>query len=172
MLPQTMAQLEEIRSDCLKLLHKRAALSAFCAVIPLPGCDLASDVAIMCELLTTINRKFGLDAMQIAQLDRERRKILLVLITSAGNEFIGKVVTTRLIRGVLKQSGKKLAVNQAGRWLPAVGLAFSASVSFGAMYYLGLSHVEQCYQVAKDYMHHVDTRWLGDVIELSSAQQN
>ena len=47
MLPQTLDQLEAIRQDCRRLLHKRAALSAAAAVIPLPGADISADIAIM-----------------------------------------------------------------------------------------------------------------------------
>lgn len=166
MLPQTKDQLETVRKECHKLLYKRAALSAAAAVVPLPGCDIACDIALMAEMMTTINHKFGLTPEQILALDKERRKILLVLITSAGNEFIGKVITARLIRNVLKHSSKKLTLGHASRLLPIGGLALSASISYGAMYYLGVSHIEQCYQVADGYLNNVDTRWLGDVIEI------
>ena len=47
------------------------------------------------------------------------------------------------------------------------GLTLSAGISYSAMYYLGLQHIKQCYDVVYQYLHNVDTRWLGDVIEIS-----
>ena len=104
MLPQTPEQLEAVRQDCRRLLHKRAALSAAAAIIPLPGADISADIAIMAELLTTINARFGLTPEQVAHLDLERKRILIVLITSAGNEFIGKTITARMVRTTLRLS--------------------------------------------------------------------
>ena len=167
MLPQTPEQLEHIRQDCRKLLHKRAALSAAAAVIPLPGADISADIAIMAELLTTINARFGLTPDQVSHLDLERKRILIVLITSAGNEFIGKTITARMVRTTLRHTGRRLLTRQGGKWVPIAGIALSASVSYGAMYYLGAHHIQQCYDVVYQYLHHVDTRWLGDVIEIS-----
>lgn len=167
MLPQTPAQLEDIRQDCRRLLHKRAALSAAAAVIPLPGADISADIAIMAELLTTINARFGLTPEQVAHLDLERKRILLVLITSAGNEFIGKTVTARMVRTTLKHAGRRLLTRQGGKWVPIAGMALSAGISYSAMYYLGTQHIQQCYDVVYQYLHNVDTRWLGDVIEIS-----
>lgn len=169
MLPQTPVQLDQIRRDCRKLLYKRAALSAAAAVIPLPGADISADVAIMIELLTTINNRFGLTPEQVSHLDRERKRILIVLITSAGNEFIGKAVTARMVRTALKHTSRHLLIKQGGKWAPVAGLALSAGISYSAMYYLGLHHIEQCYDVVYRYMHNVDTRWLGDVIEISGG---
>ena len=169
MLPQNPQQLEAIAKDCRRLLHKRSALSAAAAAIPLPGVDLSCDIAIMCELITTINARFGLTPEQVAHLDWERKRILLVLITSCGNEFIGKTITARMVRTTLKHTGSRLLTRQSGKWVPLAGIALSAGISYGAMYYLGLAHIQQCFDVVNQYLHNVDTRWLGDVIEISGS---
>ena len=166
MLPQTVDELEQIRLSCRKLLNKRAALSAAAAVVPLPGADISVDAAIMVELLTTINRRFGLTPEQVAHLDWERKRILLVLITSAGNELIGKTITARLLRTTVKQAGRQLLTRRGGRWVPLIGPVLSAGVSYSAMYYLGMHHINQCYDVVYRYLHNVDTRWIGDVIDV------
>lgn len=166
MLPQTEEALEQIRQDCKKILYKRAALSAAAAVVPLPGADISADIAIMVELLTTINSKFGLTPEQVAHLDWDRKRILLVLLTSAGNEVIGKAVTAGVVRNTLKRASYKLAARSSGRFVPLIGPALSAGISYGAMYYLGIAHIEQCYQIVYQYLHNVDTRWIHDVIDV------
>lgn len=163
MMPQNPAELDQIRSHCQSMVNKRASLSAAAALIPLPGVDISADMVIMVDLLTKINAQFGLDSQQVSQLEPERQKILFVLITSAGSEVIGKAITTAVVRNLLKKINTKLITN---RFIPLLGRCLSATISFGAMKYLGDSHIEQCYQIAKDYLHSVDTKKVDDVIDI------
>jgi hypothetical protein len=56
---QSLAELEQIRSDCLQLVRKRAGISAGVAVVPLPGMDMLADVAVFSEMLETINTRLA-----------------------------------------------------------------------------------------------------------------
>ncbi|MNP86084.1 hypothetical protein D3C76_1861170 [compost metagenome] len=43
----------------------------------------------------------------------------------------------------------RVTVKQVAKFVPFVGQAVSAGISFGAMKYLGNSHIEECYEVCK-----------------------
>ncbi len=164
--PQTLEELERVKQECKALVNKRAALSGAAAVIPLPGMDISADITIMVELLTEINKRFGLSEEQLNQMDLERKKVLLVIISSVGNELVGKTITASLVRSVLRRAGSKIAVKQASKFVPHAGQAVAAGISFAAMRYLGNNHIEQCYQIALQYMSNIDTRFTGDVIDI------
>lgn len=165
--PQTLEQLETIRKDSLRLVNKWSAISGAAAIVPLPGIDISADIAIMMQLLNEINIKFGLTEQQIGRLDPERQKVLLVIIASLGNELIGKPLTAAMVRSALKKTTARLATKQAGKFMPVIGQAVSAGISFAAMKYLGNHHVSQCYQITLQYMQNIDTRFVDDVIEIS-----
>lgn len=93
--------------------------------------------------------------------------MLLVIISSVGNELVGKTITTTLVRNLLKKTSSKLVAKQAGKFVPFIGQAASAGISFAAMNYLGRNHVEQCYQIALQYMQQIDTRYTDDVIDIN-----
>lgn len=164
--PQNPEELERVKTECMKLVTKRAVLSGVAAAVPLPGVDISADITIMVELLTEINKRFGLSEEQISQLDFERKKVLLVIISSVGNELAGKTISATVVRSVLKKVSNKIAARQVSRLVPLAGQALSAGISFAAMRYLGRQHVEQCYQIALRYMNSIDVRDIGDVIDI------
>lgn len=164
--PETLEELERVKEECLQLVNKRALLSGAAAVVPLPGVDISADITIMMELLIEINKRFGLSEEQMGQMDLERKKVLLVIISSVGNEVAGRTVSASMVRSLLRRVGNRVAARQMSRLVPFAGQAISAGVSFAAMRYLGRSHVEQCYQIALRYMTHIDRRFTGDVIDI------
>lgn len=149
MIPRTITELEQVRESCKSMVNKRATASAAAAVVPLPGVDLGADVTIMMELLPAINRKFGLSPEQIDELDGEIKAKILVIISSLGSKLVGKLITKELVVAMLKKVGVRVAVKQVSKFIPFVGQAVSAGISFGAMKYLGNSHIDECYEVCK-----------------------
>lgn len=153
MLPSSMEELNRVYHEAKSMVTKRATLSGLTAIVPLPGVDVAADVAIMVELLSVINRKFGLSPEQIDQLDSDVKKQLLVIITSisteVGKRLIGKAISKEVITLMLKKAATRVATKQSIKFIPFIGQAVVASVSFGAMKYLGNSHVDECYAVCK-----------------------
>jgi uncharacterized protein (DUF697 family) len=149
MFPRTIEELNALRDECKSMVTKRAGLSATAAVVPIPGVDIGADVTLLLEMIPAINRKFGLTPEQIEDLDPQIKKIILVAITSIGSELIGKIVTTQLILQVLKRVGIRVATKSVAKFIPILGQALAASISFGAMKMVGNAHVDDCYEVAK-----------------------
>lgn len=164
--PENLEELERIKIECLQLVQKRALLSGVAAAVPLPGVDISADITIMVELLTEINKRFGLSEEQLSQMDLERKKVLLIIISSVGNELAGRNISATVVRSLLKKVSSRLAAKQVSRLVPLMGQAVSAGISYAAMRYLGRNHVEQCYQIALRYMSNIDRRYTGDVIDI------
>ena len=149
MIPTSMSELERIKEECKTMVNKRATASAAAAVVPVPGLDVGADITIMMELLPAINRKFGLSPEQIDQLDVAVKGQVLVIITSMGSKLVGKFITKEVVTVLLKKVGTRVAVKSVAKFVPFVGQAVSAGISFGAMKYLRNSHIDECYEVCK-----------------------
>lgn len=148
LLPATLPDLDRVRATCRAMVRRRAATSGGLSLVPLPGIDVAGDVAILMELIPAINRKFGLTPEQIAQLDTKHKVLVYALLKKAGTSLVGREVTKQLVLAALKQVGVRLATKQVLKYLPFAGQAAAAALSVSAMIYLGNSHIDACYEVA------------------------
>ncbi len=149
MLPKNLPELEAIRNECYSMVTKRATISAGTSAIPTIGVDIAADVAILLELIPAIEKRFGLSSDQIGRYDPAVKQAILQVIKRAGLAMIGQEVTKTLITQALKKVAGRTVVKQILKFVPFAGWAANAAIGFGAMKYVGNSHVEDCYQVCK-----------------------
>lgn len=152
MLPNSVEELEKIRTSCRTMVKKRAAASGGVALIPVPGADIAADVGMLMELLPAINRKFGLTPEQISELDTKHKALVYAAIKKVGTDLVGKIVTKQLVLAVLKKVGVRMAAKQVLKYVPLAGQAAAAALSFAAMMYVGNSHIDECFEIAKGAM--------------------
>lgn len=131
------------------MVNKRAVLSGSSALIPIPGIDIAADLGMLTELIPAINRKFGLTPGQIDQLDPRHKTHVLAMIKTIGATLVGVIITERLVVAALRKVGIRMAVKQVAKYIPFAGQAVAAALSFSAMRYLGNSHVDECFEIAK-----------------------
>jgi uncharacterized protein (DUF697 family) len=144
-----LKQLDRIRDECRAMVTRRASMSAGAAVVPIPGLDIGTDVAILIALLPRINEKFGLAPHQIDQLDVETKRVVMMFVSAVGSNLIGRLVTRDLVMKLLMKMGVRLTTQGVVKYVPLIGQAISASLSFGAMKLLGNRHVDDCYEVAR-----------------------
>lgn len=147
--PRTLAELDVIRQECRALVLRSASISGVAAAVPIPAADIGVDVSLFLRLIPAINRKFGLSPEQIQELDTRTKELVFVSVTSVGSQVVGKVVTAELVTMLLKRIGVRVTVKSAAKWVPIVGQAAAATISFGAMRLVGNRHVEDCYRVAR-----------------------
>ena len=74
--------------------------------------------------------------------------IWLTIAAGLGNNVIGRFVTRRIVAQLLRRLGVRFATVAVARYVPFVGSAVAATVSFGAMKLAGDAHVEDCYRTA------------------------
>lgn len=145
---RTIAELDRLRAECRSLVTRRSLLSAGVAVVPIPGADLIADVGLLTTLLPAISAKFGIDHEQVEKLEPHIAQKVFVLASSMGNTVIGRMVTKRLVVTLLRGIGARVATASVAKYVPVLGSALAAGVSFGAMKLVGDAHVEDCYKTA------------------------
>lgn len=124
--------------------------------MPLPGVDVAVDLGLLSTMLPDISKRFGLDHESVSKLPPHLAEKLLVIVTSLGNNFIGKRITQELIIATLKRIGIRVASKSVTKYIPFVGSAVAATISFGAMKLVGNNHVDDCYKAAKHLLDDVE----------------
>lgn len=149
MLPQSISELERIRNECRTMVTRRAGLSGAAAIVPIPGIDLGADVTLLLEMIPAINARFGLAQNQLSGLDPKVKQFIFVTVTSVGSQLIGRAITQQTVMKVMKTLGVRMTTKTLTRWVPIVGQAAAASISFGAMKMIGNAHIEDCYKVAR-----------------------
>ncbi|THF73868.1 hypothetical protein [Cohnella fermenti] len=149
MIPKTINELNQIRAECEGMVNMGATVSAMLTVVPVPGVDTVGDVAIMLELLSTINKRFGLSPEQIEQLDFVMKEKVLAIAITTGSQLIGKLIISEIASFLLKKYGTRILTSQFLKFIPLVGQAISAGISFGALKSLGNSHINDCYKICE-----------------------
>lgn len=145
----TLAELDRVRADCRRLVTRRSAMSAGVSVVPLPGIDVLADVGLLASLLPEISEKFGLSHDQVARLEPHVAQRVLAVASGLGNNVIGRLVTKRLVAALLRRVGIRIAAASVAKYVPVIGSAFAAILSFGAMKIAGNAHVDDCYRTAR-----------------------
>ena len=150
--PDTPQQVEAVVRQCRRLVNRRALVAAGVAVVPIPGVDWITDVAVLLKLIPAINRAFGLTPEQVERLSPDRRVVVYKAISAGSGMLVGRVVTRELIVGLLKLIGVRLTTQQAAKYVPIAGQAVSAALTFSALKYVCEQHIQQCVAVSRQLM--------------------
>jgi uncharacterized protein (DUF697 family) len=149
LMPRSVDELDRVRAACKSMVRRRAATSGGMSLVPLPGIDIAGDVALLMELIPAINRKFGLTPEQIEELDSHRQVLIYAMLKKVGSDLAGRAITKKLVLLALKKVSTRLATKQVLKYIPFAGQAAAAALSVTAMLYMGNSHIDACYQIAR-----------------------
>jgi uncharacterized protein (DUF697 family) len=146
-LPRSHAELDAVVERCRRMVRKRAMASAGAVLVPLPGADIAADVALLTELIPAINAEFGLTPDQIESLNPRMKALVAKAIVAFGGAMVGRVITRELITRALLKVGVRVTAKTATRLVPIAGQAFAAGLSFAAMRTVGHAHIRDCQRV-------------------------
>ena len=150
--PGTPKEVEAVVRQCRRLVNKRALLAAGVAVVPIPGVDWVTDVAILLRLIPEINRAFGLTPEQLERLAPDRRLAVYKAVLAGGGMLVGKLVTRELVIKLLKLVGVRLTTQQAAKYVPIAGSAVSALLTFSSLKFVCEQHIQQCVSVSRQLM--------------------
>jgi uncharacterized protein (DUF697 family) len=150
--PGTPKAIDAVALQCRKLVTKRALVAAGVAVVPIPGIDWVTDVAVLLKLLPEINRAFGLTPEQIERLAPDRRVVVYKAISAGGGMLVGRLVTRDVIMRLLRLVGVRLTTQQAAKYVPIAGQAVSAVLTFSSLKYVCEQHIQQCMAVSRQLM--------------------
>jgi uncharacterized protein (DUF697 family) len=132
---------------CKKMVGQRSLWAAGVAVVPIPGLDVAADIALLMRLINTINERFGLTQAQVEALSPSKRALAFKAITSVGSSVIGSALTRSAIVALLKLVAGRHATKQVTKYVPLAGQALSAVLAYSAMRAVLNKHVDDCVRV-------------------------
>lgn len=150
-LPRSRPELDVAAARCHAMVTRRALVSAGAVLVPLPlpGLDIAADVALLTQLIPAINREFGLTPEQIEQLNPTLKVLVYKTIVAFGGAMVGRVITRDLILQALVKVGMRVTSKTAARLVPLAGQAVSAGLSYSAMRFVGAAHIRDCRRVVE-----------------------
>ena len=148
-LPRSATELDAVARRCRRMVTKRALASAGAVLVPLPGLDLATDVALLTQLIPAINREFGLTPGEIERLSPRLKALVYKSIVAFGGAMVGRVITRELILKALATVGVRITAKTAARFVPIAGQAVSAGLSYTAMRLVGELHIRDCRRVVE-----------------------
>ena len=150
--PGTGAEIDAVVRHCRRMVSRRAAMAAGVAVLPVPGLDWLTDVAVLMKLIPDINHAFGLTLEQVERLSPDRRVIVYKAISAGGSVLIGKLVTREVVTQALRFVGVRLTTQQAAKFVPIAGQAVSAALTYSSLRYVCEQHIRQCVAVSKQLL--------------------
>ena len=148
-MPVTLAELEQARDEARGLIRRRGRLSATAALVPLPGVDTVTDIVVFGNMIEAISARFGLTHDELAKQDPAIRRYVLLVAGQMGSDWIGKVISNQLGKLLRKRLGSRLIGKTAICFVPLVGQAVAAFLSYRLVVRLGESHIEKCYRVVR-----------------------
>ncbi len=149
LVPETPQQIDAVADHCRRLVTRRALVGAGVALVPIPGIDWVTDVAILVKLIPEINRAFGLTPEQVERLSPDRRVVVYKAISAGGSMLVGRLITRDVVMYTLRLVGVRLTTQQAAKFVPVAGQAVSALLTFSALKYVCEQHIRQCMDVSR-----------------------
>jgi uncharacterized protein (DUF697 family) len=150
--PASETEIDAVVRHCRRLVNRRALVAAGVAVMPIPGIDWVTDVAVLMKLIPDINHAFGLTPEQVERLSPDRRVVVYKAISAGGGMLVGKLVTREVVMQVLRVVGVRLSAQQAAKFVPVAGQAVSAALTYSALRYVCEQHIRQCVAVSKQLL--------------------
>ncbi|MBK8890112.1 MAG: hypothetical protein IPN75_06780 [Dechloromonas sp.] len=138
---------EALRQECRAMARRRAALAAATSLIPIPGIDLATDLALMTRLINRINEHFGLSEEQIGRLSSQRQALVYRLLAGAGGTLAARLTTPVLIGRIVRIVGLRLTTMQAARLVPIAGQVVAAGIGYWSVNTVAMRHIAHCERI-------------------------
>jgi len=147
--PQLIAAIRSSR----RLLSRKALMAAAVGAVPVPGIDWAADATLLSRVIPQISAEFGLSVTQLDRLAPYDRERIQKAATAVGALLVGRLVTRELLISLARYAGVRMTAKQAARYVPIVGQAVSATLSYTALRALGELHIKDCVKVAQSVRH-------------------
>ena len=136
------------------MARRRAALAAATSLIPIPGIDLATDLALMARLIDRINEHFGLTEAQIGRLSKQRQALVYRLLAGAGGTLAARLTTPVLIGRIVRVVGLRLTTMQAARLVPVAGQLVAAGIGYWSVNTVAMRHIAHCERIVDELQNH------------------
>ena len=132
------------------MARRRALLAAATSLIPVPGIDLATDLALMTRVIARINEHFGLSEAQLGRLSSQRQALVYRLLANAGGTLAARLTTPLLVGRIVRLAGVRLTAMEATRLVPVAGQVVAAGNGYWTFNTIALRHIAHCERVVSE----------------------
>ena len=132
------------------MARRRALLAAATSLIPVPGIDLATDLALMTKVIERINQHFGLSEAQIGQYSSQRQALVYRLLANAGGTLAARLTTPLLVGRIVRLVGIRLTAMEAARLVPVAGQIVAAGIGYWSVNTVAMRHIAHCERVVSE----------------------
>lgn len=132
------------------MARRRALLGAVTSLIPIPGVDLATDLALLTRVIERINTHFGLSEAQIGQLSSQRQALVYRLLANAGGMLAARLTTPQLIVRIVRLTGVRLTAMEAARLVPVAGQIVAAGIGYWSINTVAMRHIAHCERIVAE----------------------
>ncbi len=139
-----------LRQKCRAMARRRALLAAATSLIPVPGIDLATDLALMTRVITRINEYFGLSEAQLGRLSSQRQALVYRLLANAGGTLAARLTTPLLLGRIVRLVGIRLTTMEAARLVPVAGQIVAAGIGYWSVNTVAMRHIAHCERIVAE----------------------
>lgn len=132
------------KSACEKYVAAAAGTSALNGINPVPGLNVAVDVATLLTLFKVIKDDFGLDDEYLLHMKSSKT----ATISQISNQLISWATKDGILL-LLKRYAAEETVKAVSAYVPFVGQAIAASAGFLITSNAGKAYLDDCYGLAK-----------------------
>lgn len=143
----SQAFLDQKRQACENKVLLAAGASAANGINPVPGADVAVDVAVLLALFSEIRGAYGLSDGALNSLKTSAVPYVAQMANRA-TEYAAKEGILQL----LKRFAGRTTVQKVSKYVPYVGQAIAASIGFGITYSAGNSYLDDCHALASQLL--------------------
>ena len=143
-----------LRRECRAMARRRALLGAVTSLIPVPGVDLATDLALLTRIVHRINEHFGLSEAQIGLLSTERQALVCRLLAGAGGTLAVRLTTPQLVARIVRLAGVRLTAMEAVRLVPVAGQLVAAGIGYWSVNTVAMRHIAHCERIVDELQNH------------------
>ena len=152
-LPETIdpsLDLDKVRKECIKMVKRRAKVSAGVAVVPVPFFDVAVDAGLLTQLLPEISARFGLLEDREAAVDLETRAVHWKEVKDRAVDFAGLMATRGIVKKTVQGFGGRIVAKQVTKFVPLGGQLVAASMGYMIFKKIAVDHINECHKLAQD----------------------
>lgn len=139
-----------LRQKCRAMARRRALLAAATSLIPVPGIDLATDLALMTRVIARINEHFGLSEAQLGRLSSQRQALVYRLLANAGGTLAARLTTPLLVGRIVRLVGIRLTAMEAARLVPVAGQIVAAGIGYWSVNTVAMRHIAHCERIVAE----------------------
>ncbi len=144
--------LEEKKRVAEEVVKLHAALAAANGFNPIPGVDIAADIAILMEMGKKISHIYGFEKDQLDFIKALLDPKAWAVLTGKVAQFTLRYIAADGIAMLIRQLAKRATVKQASKWIPFVGFLIAAGIAWKTTYAFGEQLLDDAHQLAEEIL--------------------